>query len=381
MNEADTRAHRIAIFGAYSDHDLYQRNRTLVKLFEQLSEESIRIRPRSRGTGHGFSVGRSLIGRVRQITSDVLSLWSQRSRLRGFDTIFVPYPAYLDILCLWLFGQLRGRRLIADAFLELHSTVVEDRALIPAGSLRARGLRAFQRFSLSKADVLLIDTVAQGELLRKQLEPAKTRVIDVPVGIDENLWSPLAAPEVSGRIRVVFWGTFIPLHGIEHIVAAARLLESRGSQVEIRLIGDGQTAEAIAEELKHQRPVHLRWDRTLLDTDDLRAAISEAHLVLGVFGDSAKASSVVPYKVHQALACNRPVITRSSPALNAVSDPERGLFVCPPGDAEAIADLIDAVCAGLRAGWIAGTREIYEAHFSSQVISKRLELAMDRTAQ
>lgn len=368
---------RIAIFGGYSDHDLYQRNRILVELLEELGEESVRIRPDTRKAGHGFSAGQTPLAWLRQLFSDARSPWSQRHRLQGFDTIFVPYPAYLDVLCLWAFGLLRGRRLIVDAFLELHSTVVEDRALIAAGSLRARALRAFQRFTLTKADLVLIDTPQQAEILRQELRSSTTEVRDIPVGIDEGVWTPMPMPPVADNVKLLFWGTFIPLHGVEHIVAAARLLEERRSPVEFQLIGDGQTADDVARELAREPLSNLHWTRKLIDSDSLRRAIGESHLVLGIFGNSAKAASVVPYKVHQALASSRPVISRESDCLNALADPGRGLVLCPPANPVALADAIDRLCSEIRREWVPGTREIYQAHFSRTMIKQRLGMALD----
>jgi glycosyltransferase involved in cell wall biosynthesis len=368
---------RIAIFGSYSDHDLYQRNRILVELIEELSEDSIRIRPDTRTTSHGFSAGQTLMARLRRLFSEAKSLWSQRHRLKGFDTIFVPYPAYLDVLCLWFLGLLRGRRLIVDAFLELHSTVVEDRAMTAPGSLRAGALRAFQRFTLSKADLVLIDTPQQAEILRQELRSLTTEVRDIPVGIDEGVWTPMPMPPVTQSLKLLFWGTFIPLHGVEHIVAAARLLEERGSRVQFQLIGDGQTADDVARELAREPPSNLHWTRKLIDSDSLRRAIGESHLVLGIFGNSAKAASVVPYKVHQALASNRPVVSRESECLNALADSARGLVLCPPANPVALADAIDMLCSEIRREWVPGTREIYESHFSRMIIKQGLVIALD----
>lgn len=40
-----SRPRKLAVFGTYSDHDLYQRNRTLVSLLKELSIASVEIYP------------------------------------------------------------------------------------------------------------------------------------------------------------------------------------------------------------------------------------------------------------------------------------------------------------------------------------------------
>ncbi len=367
---------RLAVFGAYSDDDLYQRNRTLVKIFAELSQETIYLRPASQGSGHGFSSGKSAFTRLKEILSDVFALWKQRSLLRNCDTVFVPYPAYLDVLALWVSGYSREKLVIVDAFLELHSTVVEDRKLIPSRSLRARLLKSFQKFTLGKADLVLIDTSEQAALMSKQLSGTGTHVAAVPVGIDESIWTEIPCPDVTDRLSVLFWGTFIPLHGVEHIVAAARILESRGVDVDFQLIGDGQEAQKISSMLSESMLRSLRWERRLVDTATLREAVTNAHIVLGIFGESAKSASVIPYKVHQSLASGRPTITREGPAMASLGSERQGLILCPPGDPIALAALIEDTAARLRDGWAPRPRILYDENLGNTVIRERLAAAI-----
>lgn len=371
---------RLAVFGSYSDHDLYQRNRILAEIFEELSDSAVYVRPEDHRSGHHFSGRANFFSRVRGLIRDAVSLWRQRSKLRDCDVIFVPYPAYADLLLLWVFGSVKSSFVVADAFLELHSTVVDDRELVPTGSLRARLLKALQRFSLAKADVVLIDTPEQAALLRDELRNTGVKVLDVPVGIDESIWILEPLPEMAECAQLLFWGTFIPLHGVEVIIAAARILEDRVAPVAIHIIGDGQTADEIAADLKATPLQRLTWDRRLVDTQSLRKAISEAHLVLGIFGESMKAGSVVPYKVHQGLASGRPVITRSGSATERLTAREMGLVLCPPGDPEALADAIEVVTSRLREGWTPRPRAVYEANMSRRVIRERLLKTLESTS-
>ncbi|MFK7828886.1 MAG: glycosyltransferase [Congregibacter sp.] len=381
LPEKWSRPQKLAVFGAYSDHDLYQRNRILVELLKELSSDFVDIRPPARASLHGLARGQSLAQSLRQNFKDALYLWSKRRLLDDCDTVFVPYPAYLGMMLLYFAGRLRGRQIIADAFLEIYSTVVEDRALLSQKSLGTRVLLFLQRATLGRADLIFIDTQEQAAQLRARLGHCRAAVMDLPVGIDEAIWHPLPARPLAANpqqedCRVLFWGTFIPLHGTDCIAAAALILERRGEPIQLRVIGDGQTAPAFAAALEAQ-PLHkLSWERSLVDSATLAEEIADAHMVLGVFGASAKAASVVPYKVHQALACNRPLITRDSPAMTEAGDFDAGLVLCPPGNPEALADAIAAMTLRLRAGWRANTRAIYEQRFANAVLRERLACAL-----
>ena len=54
------------------------------------------------------------------------------------------------------------------------------------------------------------------------------------VGIDEAQWQVLPPASERRTCRVLFWGTFIPLHGVEYIVEMAALLEQRDDRLTAR---------------------------------------------------------------------------------------------------------------------------------------------------
>jgi glycosyltransferase involved in cell wall biosynthesis len=84
----------------------------------------------------------------------------------------------------------------------------------------------------------------------------------------------------SDPFRVVYFGQYIPLHGVNYIVEAAKLLEEHpearevllpSSAIRFELVGDGQTypeATSLAERLQVQ---NVTFRRTWLSPEDLIA--------------------------------------------------------------------------------------------------------------
>ena len=63
-----------------------------------------------------------------------------------------------------------------------------------------------------------------------------------------------------------------------------------------------------------------------------------------IFGDTDKAGRVIPNKVFQILASGKPLITRDSPAICELIDPEMpGIFMVPPADPKALLEIINLV--------------------------------------
>src|SRR3546814_9600881 len=108
-------------------------------------------------------------------------------------------------------------------------------------------------------------------------------------------------------MHVLFYGQFIPLHGVDTVIRAARLL--RNEPVEWQIIGQGQVAPCIRAMLAEEPLPKLHW-LEWVEYRQLKQFIAEAELCLGIFGTSEKAARVIPNKVFQIAAAGRTVITR-----------------------------------------------------------------------
>jgi glycosyltransferase involved in cell wall biosynthesis len=148
---------------------------------------------------------------------------------------------------------------------------------------------------------------------------------------------------------VLFYGRYLPLHGVDTIVGAAARL---GARAEFVLIGRGPE-RAHAERLARGTPARLEF-RDDVPLAALPDELAAAAVALGVFGAGRKAALVVPNKVYQAAAAGRPLVTRDGPALREVLTPEEHCLACPPGDADAlaatVARLLDDPALGARLG-------------------------------
>jgi glycosyltransferase involved in cell wall biosynthesis len=257
------------------------------------------------------------------------------------DAVLVGYPGHLDALWANALRRLRGRpRLVLDVFVSLYDTAVGDRAAVKRGSALARLLAWLDRAACHAADALLLDTDAHVEFFERELGVSRTRFTRLWAGADEALFQPRAALPAEGgsKFRVLFVGKFIPLHGVDVVLRAAKLLED-DPEIEVRLVGEGQLhgeMRALADTLRLHNVEFVGWARY----QDLPAELARCHVALGIFSPGGKALRVIPNKVFQALATGRPVITEDSPAVRELLvDGEHALLV-RPGDPQALADAV-----------------------------------------
>lgn len=301
------------------------------------------------GEEHKFAAG---AGAALRLARAELRL--RRSNPRdAFDAVVVGYPGHLDL------GAARkaaGRRpVVFNPLVSLADTLVDDRGRFRPGSLPARVLRSIDRRAFRAADLVVADTAAQANLFETL---GARRVAVCFVGAEDRLFQPGWSP--TAEYTALFVGKLIPLHGLETILAAARLTPD----VRFRVVGSGQL-----DRLLDDRPAnveHVPW----VEYEELPAELHRASCALGIFGTSSKAARVIPNKAFQAIACGTPLITADTPAVRELLRDGESALLVPPGDPEALASALRRV-ADLGPALSAGGRATYEAHASEDVLGRR----------
>jgi glycosyltransferase involved in cell wall biosynthesis len=245
--------------------------------------------------------------------------------------VVVGFGGQLDVLLARRVCRPR-HALVFAPLVSLTETLVEDRGVFPAGSVRARLATALDRRTWRAADLTLADTGAHAEYLRALGAPA-ARLAAWHLGAEPVFRDPPPPEPEPGR--VLFVGRCLPLHGLPTIVdAAARL----GERARLVVIGRGPERRA-AEARARARGVAVEW-RDEVPLAQLPAELARAAVVLGVFDAGAKAGMVVPNKVYQAAFAGRSLVTRDGPALREVLVPGEHCLACRPADPDALAAAI-----------------------------------------
>jgi glycosyltransferase involved in cell wall biosynthesis len=180
---------------------------------------------------------------------------------------------------------------------------------------------------------------------------------------------------------VLFYGSMIPLHGIETIIKAASLFRN-DEFIRFKLVGMGQEYRK-ARELSSQLGTDnvIEWIDTVPYTA-LSKLIADSTICLGVFGTSDKASAVVPNKVFQCLSVGRPVISGDTDAMREWFTDGKNCLLVPPGDSTALAAAIRRLKgnAPLQSSLASAGHELFNEKFSSVRIGQLLSEVLTRIA-
>ncbi len=374
---------RICFFGTYTVSEGYPVNRVLLKGLQRIGIEIDECREELwEGFLHEtFSQRRwQTYGRLGwRLLGCYGRLIRRYQRLGKHQWVLVGYAGYLDILLARLLNWRRQRSLVLVAFISLYDTIVLDRRQVPVDSLKARALKWFEQLGFRCADLILVDTVEHGKYLAELYHLPLEKFVRSFVGEDDDFFPLLPEAQTEEMFRVLFFGTYVPLHGVDTVLAAAgHLREVPG--VELVLVGKGQLYAQIRQEAEQLQLPNLRFIDQWISPAQLREQVRQADVCLGIFGQTAKAARVIPLKVFDALALGRPIITRDSPAIRELLEHERNVLLCPAGDGLALAAAILKLKQdpGLGKALALAGRACFNAQAAPEAVARTLVQRLER---
>ena len=257
------------------------------------------------------------------------------------DAVMVSYMGHLDVLILWPFAKLRGTPIIWDAFLSLYNTVVQDRHMLGRWNPGAQLLYAWEWLACRAADKIILDTQQHADYFIHQYSLEKDKVYSVFVGAEPDHFYPVPSnrpDKYKQDVSVLFYGQFIPLHGIDVIVNTANIL--REHNIRWQLIGQGQEADKISDMINQLPALNLTWT-PWVKYEEINSIINKADVCLGIFGATEKARMVIPNKVFQIVSAGAPLITMDSPAIRELVNCDCNLItLVPENNPEALAGAV-----------------------------------------
>ncbi|MBW1717310.1 MAG: glycosyltransferase [Deltaproteobacteria bacterium] len=294
---------------------------------------------------------------------------------RDYDVMIVGYTGHLDI---FLARLLNGRRpLVFDAFLSLREALVEDRGLFRAGGLWDRVLKWLDRRAALLADRVLLDTDEHIVYYARSACLSRSKFIRVFVGVDEDIFTPRKDPPLEPPM-LLYFGTYLRLHGVDTIIRAAKLLEDKN--VVIELIGNGPEypkVRRLADELGLR---NVRFETKWLDSYNIADRVGVASICLGIFGTGEKARRVIPCKVFPALAMAKPLITGETPAATEALRHGDNAYLVPLNNPQALARAIQVLLDDnqLAANIGLGGAKTFQERFTPAAIGRELMAELEK---
>ena len=266
-------------------------------------------------------------------------LWRKYSKIGEFDLLVVGYPGQLDVFLAYLLSRIRKKPLVWDIFMSIYLIALE-RELQGKSPFTIRLLRILEKMACRLPELMILDTTQYLSWFQSTHGIHSDRFRLVPTGADDRYFKPTTGQKSkSGFFQVVYYGTFIPNHGVAYIVEAARLLAST-PMIQFMLIGQGPDkpkAQSLAEKYQLTNLVFVEW----MEKGDLVSQVGQADICLGVFGTTPQSLMTVQNKIYEGLAMAKPVITGTSPAIKDVFIHRTHVYLCERANPSSLAQAIE----------------------------------------
>lgn len=301
-------------------------------------------------------------------------------RVGDYDVIVLGYPGQIDAFLARLLTWLSGKPLVLDVFMSIY-LIADERGLTTRSPLTARLIHAVEWIACRLPDRLILDTEAYVQWFHETygLSPHRFRL--VPTGADDRVFQPVG--EAGGddeAFRLLYYGTFIPNHGVEHIVEAARILRDDPT-IHFELVGDGPSrarAEALVEEYGLENMTFTGW----VTKEELPGKVAQADVCLGVFGVTPQSVMTIQNKIYECLAMRKPVITGDAPTIRASLTHGEHLYLIPREDGTSLAEAIERLRGdpALRRRLARQGHQAFRARYTPQALGERFKRFLEETA-
>jgi glycosyltransferase involved in cell wall biosynthesis len=359
----DLKGLRICFLGHYDIN--YVRNRVIMKSMKLRGAVIEEVHSNKKGINRWIELYKKSMGAV-------------------FDLIWVGFLGHTDVPLAKIISLIKKKPLIFDAFVSLYEASVLDRKLISAKSFAGFRTYMIDWLACHLADLVIVDTKAHVDYFIKEFKVNINKIKHIYVGTDDEIMINKGdrAEELDKTFKVFFYGTYIPLHGIEYIIEAALILQKMSEDIAFTLVGSGQTYD-VMKQLAEQKQIQNIKFLPKVSYEELPGLIAAHDVCLGIFGITQKAYNVIPNKVFDAIAMGLPIITADTPAIREVFEHGKNIYLVPTGDAKALANAIITLKSDINLRKILAVEgyKLFKKQFSLEATSENVSNLIRKVAK
>ncbi|MFX0186839.1 MAG: glycosyltransferase [Candidatus Hodarchaeota archaeon] len=223
------------------------------------------------------------------------------------------------------------------------------------------------------SNYIILDTYSHIKYFHEKFKVSLKKLRRVFVGAIDKIFYPIDKKENEGNSFIVgFYGTFIPLQGIEYIIKSANLLE-KYKDLTFIIIGKGQTYEKNRKLARILKIKNIEFIDPV-PMERLPELMSKFDIGLGIFGNTIKALHVIPNKIVGCIAMKIPVISSDTPAIRELFTNNHNIILCERANPGSLARAIlklkndDVLRENIKEnGYV-----LFKENCSIEVIGKRL---------
>ncbi len=257
-------------------------------------------------------------------------------KMLGQDFYFVSYMGHFLVIFMRLFTK---KPIVFDFYLSIYDMMCNDRKVYSPDSFLGKLTYWIEKKSLEKADYIIVDTNKLIESLSNMYGVSPDKFVRVPLTINEENVVKKEVERYKEEFTVLYVGSYIPLHGTEVIIEAARILQEQNEELFFLMIGQGPDyakCKALAEKY-HLKNIEFKGFMTL---EELNYYYNATDINLGLFSTGERANSVVLNKTNDSFRVGKPHLTLETDAMKEAFSDNEDIFYTKDNSPETLANRI-----------------------------------------
>jgi len=253
-----------------------------------------------------------------------------------YDVMIVPWRGVMTIPLAKLISK---GPIVYFAFISIYDTLVNDRKLIKPKSLKAKFLHFVDKKACKIADIIILDSFGEIDYFVDEFDIERSKFRRLFLGADETKFPPQKPKKTNEKFIFLYFGKFIPLHGVDVIIKAAKILANY-SDIVFKLCGEGQTKPEMEKLVQKNRLKNVEF-LGFVTQEKLLENIKKSDACAGIYSQGNKAMKVITNKIFQVLASHRTLITMDSNGIKEIQVAnQKNCILIPPNNPQALADAI-----------------------------------------
>ena len=257
---------------------------------------------------------------------------------KKFDIIFIGFLPQLIIPFLYK-KRKQKQIIIIDFFISIYDTLVNDRKKIKQNTIMSKILKKIDKNTLKKVDEIIVDTKESGKYYIEELDADNNKIKVLYIEANEKIYAPSKVNQIEKENKddfiVLFFGTGLPLQGVDIVLKSAELLKNN-SKIKFIIIGNIKTKKDYT---------NIKF-LPFMNEEELARYIKMADLCLvGHFNNQIeKAKRTIPCKAFICKAMNKKMILGKNKAnMELFNDKDENIYYVEMGNSQELSKIISNI--------------------------------------
>lgn len=288
----------------------------------------------------------------------------------------------IHIIYEMLIARLFAKKVIYEYYVSVYDTVILDRKMFKANSIFASLTKLYDVFAinLSTKTIFLNKTELKRYTSLLNVNSDDEKYVIIPLCIEEKKKVEKMLQDNRENVtNICWWGSYLPLHGLEAMIKAIKILKEKDLNVYFYIFGDSDLKSKPFKSFINNYGLE---DRVIINNEYSFSngkleefLVKNCDIALGTFGDSEKAKNVITNKLLDACSMKSIIITGYNNAVSEYFTGTNDIFMCD-NTPQMIATRIEAIMEMDKSeiqNCINRSFNIYKEHFSVQAFKQNLD--------